>query len=730
MTRVALDDRDGPRDECGVFGVYAPESDVARLAYFALYALQHRGQESAGIATTEAGHIMTVRDLGLVSQVFDEEKLRALDGEMAIGHVRYSTTGSSAWENAQPVWRSDERQVALAHNGNLINAVELHAALSEQGVQFRGTSDSEIIAALLSTHPAERIEDALAEVMPRLEGAYSTVVMTKDAVVGFRDPAGVRPLSLGQLGDRYCLASESCAFDIIGAELLREVQPGEMISLGPGGIETRQLVESERKAFCVFEHIYFARPDSILEGNRTQVSRRKMGEILFRESPVEADVVIAVPDSGNAAATGYSKASGIPRDDGLIKNRYVARTFIQPGQELRKHGLRMKFNPLREVVAGKRLVVVDDSIVRGNTTRQIVQMLRGAGAAEIHMRISAPPIRHPCHYGIDMSTTQEMVAHGRTEAEIAEELDCDSLAYLSLDGVYEAIRSSRDTHCDACFSGATRSPAPTPRTASSRWRSWRSCAADGNKRASFGVLEVWTTTHAWTESSRCSWTVSSTASVPPSSRPGPSWPTGLRLRAPVASSCKRRPPRLRRRSSCGDGSTRLAPCRAPAPALAAVGRARRAGCRCGARAGSDDSGGGGPTVDGVLADTGRAPAAAVSPRGGPLLPVEVEGVRFPDYEEKFGWRAVGQRDDEIDGRKVRTVVYARGRDRVTYSIVAGDALAEPSGRDIAAEGTRLRVIGDGAVTWRRLGHTCVMEGPALRTVAELAGWTAKGKVVF
>ena len=232
------------------------------------------------------------------------------------------------------------------------------------------------------------------------------------------------------LGDRYCVASESCAFDIIGAELLREVQPGEMVSLGERGIETRQLVESERKAFCVFEHIYFARPDSILEGNRTQVSRRKMGEILWREAPVEADVVIAVPDSGNPAASGYSKASGIPRDDGLIKNRYVARTFIQPGQELRKHGLRMKFNPLREVVAGKRLVVVDDSIVRGNTTRQIVQMLRGAGATEIHMRISAPPIRHPCHYGIDMSTTQEMVAHGRTEEEIARELDCDSLAYL------------------------------------------------------------------------------------------------------------------------------------------------------------------------------------------------------------------------------------------------------------------------------------------------------------
>ena len=448
-----LDHRDGPRDECGVFGVFAPERDVARLAYFALYALQHRGQESAGIAATHAGQIMTVRDLGLVSQVFDEEKLRALRGEMAIGHVRYSTTGSSAWENAQPVWRSDRRQVALAHNGNLINAVELHDELRERGIRFRGTSDSEIIAALLSTHEADRIEDAVADVVPRLEGAFSTVVMTKDGVVAFRDPAGLRPLALGTLEGDPCVASESCAFDIIGAELLRDVLPGEMVSLGAGGIETRQLVESERRAFCVFEHIYFARPDSILEGNRTQVSRRKMGEILWREAPAEADVVIAVPDSGNPAAVGYSKASGIPRDDGLIKNRYVARTFIQPGQDLRKHGLRMKFNPLREVVEGKRLVVVDDSIVRGNTTRQIVQMLRDAGATEIHMRISAPPIRYPCHYGVDMSTTQEMVAHGRTEEEIAEELGCDSLRYLSLEGVYEAIRSTRSTHCDACFSG-------------------------------------------------------------------------------------------------------------------------------------------------------------------------------------------------------------------------------------------------------------------------------------
>jgi amidophosphoribosyltransferase len=452
-SQATIPDRDGPRDECGVFGVLAPESEVARLAYFGLFALQHRGQESAGIAACEGGHIMTVRDLGLVSQVFDEQKLQALTGDMAVGHVRYSTTGSSAWENAQPVYRSDRRQLALAHNGNLINAVELHGELLDKGVSFRSTSDSEIIAALLSTHEADSIEEALAETLPRLQGAFSTVVMTTDKLVAFRDGAGLRPLSLGRIGERWCVASESCAFDIIGAELVREVEPGEMIAISESGMESRQVVNSPRKAFCVFEHIYFARPDSILEGNRTQVSRRKMGEILWRESPVEADVVVAVPDSGNPAAAGFAKASGIPRDEGLIKNRYVARTFIQPGQELRKHGLRMKFNPLREVVGGKRLVVVDDSIVRGNTTRQIVQMLRDAGAREIHMRVSAPPIRYPCHYGVDMSTTDEMVAHGRSVEEIAVELDCDSLAYLSLEGVYEAIRGERGTHCDACFSG-------------------------------------------------------------------------------------------------------------------------------------------------------------------------------------------------------------------------------------------------------------------------------------
>ncbi|MEA2478162.1 MAG: amidophosphoribosyltransferase, partial [Thermoleophilaceae bacterium] len=442
--------RDGPRDECGVFGVYAPEREVSRLSYFALYALQHRGQESAGIASYDGGHIMTVRDLGLVSQVFDESKLRALAGDMAIGHTRYSTTGSSAWENAQPIYRSDHRDVALAHNGNLINAVDLHAEMRSQGITFRSTSDSEIIAALLSNHEAPTIQEAIADVVPRLEGAFSTVVMTPDGVFAFRDPSGLRPLALGRLGDRYCVASESCAFDIIGAEFIREVEPGEMVCLGPHGIDTRIIAESDRRSFCVFEHIYFARPDSILEGKRTAVSRRRMGEQLWREAPVVADLVVPVPDSGTPAAGGFAAASGIPRDDALVKNRYVARTFIQPGQELRKHGLRMKFNPLPEIVGGKRLVVVDDSIVRGNTTRQIISMLRGAGATEVHLRISAPPIRHTCHYGVDMSTTEEMIAHGQSVDQIAAELGADSLAYLSLEGLYEAIDQTRATHCDAC----------------------------------------------------------------------------------------------------------------------------------------------------------------------------------------------------------------------------------------------------------------------------------------
>lgn len=472
------EDRDGPRDECGVFGLYAPGHDVARLSYFGLYALQHRGQESAGIATAErGGHIITRRELGLVNQVFSENDLRTLSGDLAIAHVRYSTTGSNAWENSQPVQRSQGtggslREIALAHNGNLVNAVQLHQELVEQGVTFSSTSDSEIIAAMIAAQPAESLQEAVAAVLPRLKGAFSIVVMDRESVLAFRDPHGLRPLSVGVLrpdaahasaaqeAPRYCVASETCAFDIIGAKHLRDVEPGEIVTLDEEGLSSRRVLSAARRAFCVFEYIYFARPDSRMNGEVLQVVRGRMGEILWREAPVPADLVIAVPDSGNPAARGLARAAGLPQDDGFVKNRYVARTFIQPGQELRKHGLRLKFNPLPEVISGKRLIVVDDSIVRGNTTRQIVQMLREAGAAEVHLRISAPPIKHPCHYGIDMSTREEMIAHGRSVEEIEAELGCDSLHYLSLDGVYEAVGAGPDgaggsqSHCDACFSGA------------------------------------------------------------------------------------------------------------------------------------------------------------------------------------------------------------------------------------------------------------------------------------
>ena len=461
------DPREGPRDECGVFGVFAPGYEVSNLTFFALSALQHRGQESAGIAAADRGRqIMTRRDLGLVSQALTANDIVSLGGELAIGHVRYSTTGSNAWENSQPVQRAagsdgNRRELALAHNGNLINAVELHSALRSEGVSFASTSDSEIIAALIAAHPAERVEDAAAAVMPEMLGAFSTVLMTKDCVLALRDPLGLRPLSIGRLAPlpgggepRYCIASETCAFDMINAKHVRDVRPGEIVTLDDEGIHSLQAIEPQREAFCVFEYIYFARPDSKFEGTALQVTRGRMGEILAREAPVDADLVIPVPDSGNAAARGYARASGLPQDDGFVKNRYIQRTFIQPGQQLRKHGLRMKFNPLPEIVGGRRLVVVDDSIVRGNTTAQIVHMLRDAGAAEVHLRISAPPIKHPCHYGIDMSTREEMIAHERTVPEIAAQLGCDSLAYLSIEGVYEAIGQPRARHCDACFTGS------------------------------------------------------------------------------------------------------------------------------------------------------------------------------------------------------------------------------------------------------------------------------------
>jgi len=447
-------EREGPRDECGVFAVYAPELEVSSLAFFALQALQHRGQEAAGIASSLDGKIMTVRDRGLVNHVFSENDIAALAGQAAIGHVRYSTTGSDTWANAQPIQRTDRRPLALAHNGNLINAVALHNDLTENGISFQSTSDSEIIAALISTSSADSAEEAVTEACLLIKGAFSTVILTEGKIIAFRDSARVRPLSLGRLtSGRYCVASETSAFDLIGADFVRDVSPGEIITLDEAGVHSTFFAPTSRSAFCLFEHIYFSRPDSVLEGRLVHLSRRRMGEILYRESPAEADIVIPVPDSGNPAAAGYSIASGIPRDDGLIKNRYVARTFIQPSQELRQVGLRMKFNPMADIVSGKRLVVVDDSIVRGNTTKQIVKILRSAGASEIHLRVSSPPILNPCHYGIDLSERSEMIAHQRSNDQIAEILGADSLAYLSLEGVYEAIAASSDGHCDACFSG-------------------------------------------------------------------------------------------------------------------------------------------------------------------------------------------------------------------------------------------------------------------------------------
>jgi amidophosphoribosyltransferase len=447
--------RDGPRDECGVFGIYAPERDVARLTYFALFALQHRGQESAGIAVSDQSQIVVFKEMGLVSQVFNESALRSLSGQMAIGHVRYSTTGSSEWRNAQPIHRPrDGSAIALAHNGNLVNTDELRHLLLSNGTSLGTTSDTEVMAALLAEHPAVDVKDALREVIPRLRGAFSAVVLTRNEVIGFRDPYGVRPLVLGSLDGRFVLASETAALDIIGATAVREILPGEMCWLDDDGYHVEQVVKPERESLCIFEFIYFARPDSTMKGQTLYGARTRMGEELAAESPVEADLVIPVPDTGKPAAIGYAARSGIPLGDGLIKNRYVGRTFIDPDADLRRLGIRMKFNPLASSISGKRLIVVDDSIVRGNTTVQLVRMLFDAGAAEVHLRISSPPIIYPCFYGIDMADQDEFIAFRKTLDEIARELEATSLAYLSLSGLLRATRVDPDCFCTACFSGS------------------------------------------------------------------------------------------------------------------------------------------------------------------------------------------------------------------------------------------------------------------------------------
>jgi amidophosphoribosyltransferase len=433
---------------CGVVGISAPDRDVARLAYFGLYALQHRGQESAGIAVSENGRLTGLRDLGLVAQVFDERKLSGLHGDLAIGHTRYSTTGSNAWENAQPlIHHGSARTVALGHNGNLTNADALRDELAPR---LSSTSDSEVIAAMIAGDERP-LADAAAGAFERIEGAATVVGLADGHLFAFRDAHGFRPLVLGWLGNDPVVASETCALDLLGARFDRDVRPGELIVAGPGGFESRQVLDrAGNGALCIFEFFYLARPDTRLDGVEVHAARVRMGERLAEESPIEADLVLPIPDSGTPAAIGFARATGIPFSEGLIKNRYVHRTFIQPEQGMRDQGIRMKFNPLAEV-AGKRLVIVDDSIVRGSTTRQIVQMLFDAGAAEVHVRISSPPVISPCYYGIDLASEDEMIAAGNTVEGVRKAIGATSLAYISLEGLQAATEKPRSALCRACL---------------------------------------------------------------------------------------------------------------------------------------------------------------------------------------------------------------------------------------------------------------------------------------
>jgi amidophosphoribosyltransferase len=446
---------------CGVFGIRSPGRDVARIAYFGLFALQHRGQESAGIAVSDRGRLTALREMGLVSQVFSEEKLRGLRGELAIGHTRYSTTGSTHWANAQPiVHHGRARTVALGHNGNLTNAAELRDELAERGVRVHSTSDSEMIAALIANDEAP-LDEAVTRTMAKLDGAFSVVALSEDRLVAFRDPRGMRPLCLGRLGDDWVVASETCALDLVGADWAREVERGEVVLIGEDGLQTAQTAAPEDAgALCIFEFFYLARPDSRLAGVEVHSARVRMGERLAAEAPVEADLVLPIPDSGTPAAIGFSRASGIPFSEGLIKNRYVGRTFIQPEQGLREQGIRLKFNPLAEV-AGQRIVVVDDSIVRGNTTRQIVRMLFDAGASEVHVRVSSPPIIGPCFYGIDFAAEDELIAARRSVENVRSYIGATSLAYLSLEGLQESTRRPASELCRACLTGEYPTPVPT-----------------------------------------------------------------------------------------------------------------------------------------------------------------------------------------------------------------------------------------------------------------------------
>ncbi len=468
LSHELLPGEKGPQDACGVFGVWAPGEEVAKLTYFGLYALQHRGQESAGIATSNGNQILVYKDMGLVSQVFDDASLRSLTGHIALGHVRYATAGKSVWENAQPtLGPTASGTVALGHNGNLINTSELvdlvtqrYGPAARRRLDPRPT-DTAVLTALLGGDAGQSLEATALDVLPRLRGAFSLAFIDEQGLYAARDPQGIRPLVLGRLSRGWVVASETAALDIIGASVVREVEPGELLIIDADGLRSRRFADPAPKG-CVFEYVYLARPDTTIAGTSVNAARVRMGRALAREHPAEADLVIPVPESGTPAAIGYATESGIPFAQGLTKNSYVGRTFIEPSQTIRQLGIRLKLNPLREVIRGRRLVVVDDSIVRGNTQRALIRMLREAGAAEIHVRISAPPVKWPCFYGIDFATRAELIANGLNTDEIRASLGADSLGYISTEAMIRATEQPARALCAACFTGEYPLPVSEP----------------------------------------------------------------------------------------------------------------------------------------------------------------------------------------------------------------------------------------------------------------------------